>query len=239
MKGQTRTDAPLAGTAPTTAATANIAEVRARIAEAARRAGRAPEDVTLLAVSKYVPALLVSCAVDAGQLVFGESRVQEAKEKWVGLRLRQPDVNLHMIGPLQSNKVRDAVQIFDTIETLDRPRLCAALARHSALAGRLPELFVQVNTGLEPQKTGVLPDDADAFIETCRAKYGLMIAGLMCVPPVGGSPVPHFALLAEIAHRNGVRQLSMGMSADYELAIEHGATHVRVGTGIFGPRPAH
>jgi pyridoxal phosphate enzyme (YggS family) len=172
----------------------------------------------------------------AGQRVFGENRVQEAKAKWPALKAGQPDIELHLIGPLQSNKAKEAVALFDAIHTLDRPSLCEALAKEIARQGKHPLLFVEVNTGAEPQKAGVLPQDADSFIGRCRESYGLEISGLMCIPPVAEAPAPHFALTAKIAARNGLKLLSMGMSADFALAVEFGATHVRVGSAIFGER---
>jgi pyridoxal phosphate enzyme (YggS family) len=174
--------------------------------------------------------------IAAGQSVFGENRVQEAKAKWPPLRARFPALELHLVGPLQSNKVKDALLLFDAIHSVDRASLCEALAKEMPKQARRPRLFVQVNTGAEPQKAGVLPEDTDAFLARCRDVYGLAIEGLMCIPPVAEAPAPHFALLAKIAARNGLKLLSMGMSADYPLAIEFGATHVRVGTAIFGDR---
>lgn len=217
---------------------ARLAEVRARIAEAARSAGRDPADVALIAVSKAHPAAGAEAALAAGHRMFGENRVQEAAAKWPALKTRFPDAALHLIGPLQTNKSADAVALFDVIQTLDRERLARALAREFDRQGRRPELFVQVNTGEEAQKAGVSPDRADDFVSLCRGDHGLEIAGLMCIPPMGEDPAPHFGLLAGIAARNGVSRLSMGMSADFETAIRCGATEVRVGTAVFGPRPA-
>jgi PLP dependent protein len=217
---------------------ANLAAVRARIAAAAEAAGRAAASVTLVAVSKTHPAEAVGAALAAGQRVFGENRVQEAQAKYPALRLAFPELVLHLIGPLQTNKVRDAVRLFDVIETVDRPRLAEALAREMAQAGRRLPCFVEVNTGEEPQKSGVFPEEADRFIADCRDRLGLPIEGLMCIPPEDEEPALHFALLREIARRNDLKLLSMGMSADYEIAIRFGATHVRVGTAIFGPRGA-
>jgi pyridoxal phosphate enzyme (YggS family) len=214
----------------------NLQSVRARIAAAAKAVGRDPAGVTLVAVGKAQPDARVVAALDAGQRTFGENYVQEAKARWPALRGRYPDVVLHMIGPLQSNKARDAVALFEVIETVDRPKLARALAKEMDRLGRRPACFVQVNTGEEPQKAGVLPADADAFIAECRA-LGLPVVGLMAIPPEGEEPSLHFALLAEIARRNGLEQLSMGMSADYEVAVQFGATHVRVGSAIFGARP--
>ena len=215
---------------------ANLAAVRGRIAAAAEMAGRAAEAVTLVAVSKTNPAERVRAALAAGQRVFGENRVQEALGKFPALRRDYPDLMLHLIGPLQTNKVRDAVAHFDAIETMDRPRLAEALAREMDRTGRRLPCFVEVNTGEEPQKAGIWPEAADAFIAECRGRLGLPIAGLMCIPPEREEPSLHFALLREIARRNGLDGLSMGMSADYETAIRFGATHVRVGTAIFAAR---
>ena len=217
---------------------ANLAGVRARIAAAARAAGRDPGDVTLVAVGKTHGAAYIEAAVAAGQTVFGENRVQEALGKFPPLKAAHPELVLHLIGPLQTNKAREAVALFDVIETLDRPKLARALAQEMDKAGRRPDCFVQVNTGEEAQKAGVAPRDADAFIAFARDELGLPVVGLMCIPPLDEEPALHFALLAEMAKRNAVAKLSMGMSADYETAIRLGATHVRVGTAIFGPREA-
>jgi PLP dependent protein len=217
---------------------ANLAAVRQRIEAAARAADRAPESVTLVAVSKTHPAASVREALAAGHRTFGENRVQEARAKYPQLRAEFPDLALHLIGPLQTNKVRDTVVAFDVIETVDRPRLAQALATEMERTGRRPPCLVEVNTGEEPQKAGVLPAQADKFIEECRARLELPIIGLMCVPPLDEEPAPHFALLREIARRNGLEILSMGMSADFEKAIRFGATHVRIGTAIFGARGA-
>ena len=214
-----------------------LVEVRRTIARAAGEAGRKPEDVTLVAVSKTFEAHDIVPVLEAGQRVFGENRVQEAKAKWPGLRERFPDVELHLIGPLQSNKAREAVGLFDAIHSVDRPSICQALAKEIKAQNRHPQLFVQINTGEEAQKAGVPPLEADAFIAACRETYALDISGLMCIPPVEDAPGPHFALLAKIAARNGLKHLSMGMSADYPTAIELGATHIRVGSAIFGHRP--
>ena len=214
----------------------NLAAVQQRIELAARAAGRAAGSVTLVAVSKTHPAANVREALAAGHRAFGENRVQEALAKYPQLRPEFPGLALHLIGPLQTNKVRDAVAIFDVIETVDRPRLAQALAREMERTGRRPPCLVEVNTGEEPQKAGVLPAEADGFIEECRARLELPIIGLMCVPPLDEEPAPHFALLREIARRNGLDILSMGMSADFEKAIRFGATHVRIGTAIFGAR---
>ncbi|HEV7334626.1 MULTISPECIES: YggS family pyridoxal phosphate-dependent enzyme [Bosea] len=213
-----------------------LQETRAAIARAARDFGRRPEDVTLIAVSKTKPTEVILPALEAGQVDFGENYVQEAKAKWPDLRERFPHARLHMIGPLQSNKAKEAVALFDTIHSLDRESLAKELSREIARSGRAPRLIVQVNTGAEPQKGGVLPPDVDAFLTSCRVTYGLEIEGLMCIPPADEPPSPHFALLAKIAKRNGLPILSMGMSADYEAAIQLGATHVRVGSAIFGAR---
>lgn len=213
-----------------------LERIRARIAAAEAAAGRAPGSVTLIAVSKVQPLARIEAALAAGHRVFGENRVQEAAGKWPALTERYPGVALHLIGPLQTNKARQAVALFDAIQTLDRPKLAAKLADAMAAEGRAPTLFVQVNTGAEPQKAGALPADADGFIAACRRDYGLDVAGLMAIPPEGEDPVPHFALLRAIAARNGVAGLSMGMSGDFEAAIAEGATHVRVGSALFGAR---
>jgi hypothetical protein len=218
---------------------ANLAAVRGRIDAAAQAAGRATGAVTLVAVGKTHGADAIRAALAAGQRVFGENRVQEALGKFPGLRGEFPDLTLHLIGPLQTNKVKEAVAHFDVIETVDRSRLAEALAREMARSGRRLPCFIEVNTGEEPQKSGVLPETADAFIAECRDRLQLSVAGLMCVPPHDEQPAPHFALLREIARRNGLASLSMGMSADYETAIRFGATHVRVGTAIFGARQTY
>ncbi len=215
---------------------ANLAAVQGRIAEAARGADRAPDGVTLVAVSKTHPATSVRQALLAGHRVFGENRVQEAQAKYPELREEFPGLSLHLIGPLQTNKVRDAVAGFDVIESVDRLRLAQALAREMEHSGRRPPCLIEVNTGEEAQKAGIMPADADGFILECRERLELPIIGLMCVPPLDEEPAPHFALLREIARRNDLRILSMGMSADFEKAIRFGATHVRVGTAIFGAR---
>ena len=214
----------------------NLEAVRVSIREAAVVAGRRPEEVTLVAVAKAQPIERIRAALAAGQRVFGENYVQEAQAHWEGVREGHPDLELHLIGALQSNKAREAVALFDVIETVDRPRLARALAKEMARQNRRPACYVEVNTGEEPQKAGVWPEDADAFIRLCRDELGLPVEGLMCIPPEDEEPAPHFALLREIARRNGIERLSMGMSADYEVAIRFGATHVRVGTAIFGPR---
>lgn len=216
----------------------NLAQVCARIAAAAQAAGRAPHDVELVAVSKTHPAERVGEALAAGQRVFGENRVQEAAQKYPALRAEFPDLRLHLIGPLQTNKVPDAVRVFDVIETVDRPKLAAALAAEMKKTGRRLPCFIEINTGEEPQKAGIAPRDADAFITECRERHQLDIVGLMCVPPIDEPPSPHFTLLREIALRNGLERLSMGMSSDFEEAIRSGATTVRVGTAIFGARAA-
>jgi len=213
-----------------------LALVRARIARAARDAGREPHDVTLVCVSKTFGPPDIVPVIGAGEKFFGENRVQEALEKWPPLKACHPDLELHLIGPLQSNKAHEAVGFFDVIETVDREKIAKTLASEIQKTGRHPRLYVQVNTGAEPQKAGVLPGDADRFIESCRKDYGLEISGLMCIPPVDDQASPHFALLNLIAKRNGIAALSMGMSNDFELAIQLGATHVRVGSAIFGSR---
>jgi hypothetical protein len=217
---------------------ANLTDVRRRIAAAARSAERDPAGITLVAVAKTHPAERIELALAAGQRVFGENRVQEAAAKWPALKRAWPDTELHLIGPLQTNKARDAVALFDVIESLDRPKLAQVLAAEMARSGRRPACYVQVNTGEEPQKAGIAPTDVDAFVRYCRLDAGLPVAGLMCIPPVDEEPSLHFALLGKIARRNGIGILSMGMSADYEVAIAFGATHVRIGTAIFGERPA-
>jgi PLP dependent protein len=215
---------------------ANLTAVRDRITAAARAASRAADAVTLVAVSKTQPVEAVRAALLAGQRIFGENRVQEALAKYPGLRSEIPDLELHLIGPLQTNKVRDAVAHFDVIETVDRPHLAEALAREMARGGRRVPCLIEVNTGEEPQKAGVFPAAADEFVRDCRERLGLPIKGLMCIPPEHEEPALHFALLREIARRNGLATLSMGMSADFETAIHFGATHVRVGTAVFGAR---
>ncbi|HWA62668.1 MAG TPA: YggS family pyridoxal phosphate-dependent enzyme [Caulobacteraceae bacterium] len=212
------------------------AAILARIAAAARAAGRDPADVTLTAVSKQQPWERIAPVLAAGQRVFGENRVQEAQGRWEG---RREGLELRLIGPLQTNKARDALALFDVIETLDRERLARTLADEIARRGSAPRLLIQVNTGEEPQKAGVAPGEADAFIDTCRRTYGLTVEGLMCIPPEDEPAGPHFALLAKIAARNGLAQLSMGMSADFETAIRFGATAVRVGSALFGSRGLH
>jgi pyridoxal phosphate enzyme (YggS family) len=213
-----------------------LAAVRAEIARACRDAGRDPASVTLIAVAKTFGADAIEPVIAAGQRVFGENRVQEATAKWPALRARHGDLELHLVGSLQSNKAREAVALFDAIHSVDRASLAAALAKEIAAQARRPLLFVEINTGAEPQKAGVQPQDADAFLAACRDRYGLAISGLMCIPPLDEAPAPHFALTAQIARRNGLALLSMGMSADFATAIAFGATHVRVGTAIFGER---
>jgi pyridoxal phosphate enzyme (YggS family) len=224
--------------APVSTMATPLAKVRDEIARACVEAGRNPASVTLVAISKTFAAAAIEPVIAEGQRVFGENRVQEAKAKWPGLRERHPGIELHLVGSLQSNKAKDAVALFDAIHSLDRPSLAEALAREIARQGRKPTLFVEVNTGAEPQKAGVLPEETDAFLAACRERYGLEVAGLMCIPPADEPPAPHFALTAKIARRNGLRLLSMGMSVDFPLAIAFGATHVRVGTAIFGERTA-
>ncbi len=214
-------------------AAAARASILERIAAAARAAGRDPVEVSLTAVSKLQPEARVAAVLAAGQRVFGENRVQEAMGRWQD---RRSDVELRLIGPLQTNKAREAVGFFDVIETLDRARLAETLAREATRAGRCPRLYVEINTGEEPQKAGVSPGDADAFIARCRGEFGLTLEGLMCIPPANEPPGPHFALTAKLAARNGLARLSMGMSADFETAVRFGATSVRVGTALFGER---
>src|SRR5258708_7756907 len=214
----------------------SLARVRAEIAAACAEAKRDPASATLIAVSKTFGAEAVEPVIAAGQRVFGENRVQEAKAKWPALREAHPGIDLHLLGPLQSNKAKEAVALFDAIHAVDRPSIAEALAKEIARQGRHPLLFVEVNTGEEPQKAGVLPQDADAFIKACREDYELTVAGLMCIPPLEQAPAPHFALTAKIAARNGLKSLSMGMSADFATAIQFGATHIRVGSAIFGRR---
>ncbi|HEX2887500.1 YggS family pyridoxal phosphate-dependent enzyme [Vineibacter terrae] len=216
---------------------ANLAVVRARIVAAATASGRDPHDVTLVAVSKTHGAERVAALIAAGQRVFGENRVQEAEAKFPALKAAHPGLELHLIGPLQTNKARDAVALFDVIESVDRPKLAAELAKEMARLNRRPICFVQVNTGEEAQKAGVLPHEADAFVRACIDDYQLPVTGVMCIPPVDEEPALHFALLRKIAERNGLAAISMGMSADYETAVRFGATHVRVGTALFGQRP--
>jgi pyridoxal phosphate enzyme (YggS family) len=213
-----------------------LSAVEQEIARACKEARRDRASVTLIAVSKTFEASAITPVIGAGQRVFGENRVQEAKAKWPGLMSAYPGLALHLIGPLQSNKAKEAVALFDAIHSVDRPSICEALAKEINSQKRRPELFVQLNTGEEPQKAGIAPAEADGFIASCRDKYGLTISGLMCIPPVEDAPAPHFALTAKIAARNGLNNLSMGMSADFAIAIQFGATHVRVGSAIFGKR---
>ncbi|ACB93882.1 YggS family pyridoxal phosphate-dependent enzyme [Beijerinckia indica] len=213
-----------------------LAVIRGHIARAARDAGRAPSSVNLVCVSKTFPAEAIEPVLSAGERIFGENRVQEAMDKWPALRPAYPGVELHLIGPLQSNKAREAVGFFDCIETVDREKIARAIAEEIQKSGKHPRLYIQVNTGAEPQKAGVLPQEADSFIEQCQKEFGLVISGLMCIPPVDDQASPHFALLNKIAERHGLTNLSMGMSADYELAIQLGATHVRIGSALFGAR---
>lgn len=212
--------------------------MQARITAAARAAGRAPESVALVAVSKTHPATAVAEAIAAGQLRFGENRVQEAATKFPALRATAPDLRLHIIGGLQTNKAREAVRLADAIESLDRPKLADAIADAAQREGRLPRLLVQVNIGDEPQKSGVPRAEADGFIAACRQRFGDSLSGLMCIPPAEADPAPHFAGLAAMAARHGLAEISMGMSGDFEVAIGHGATLVRVGSAIFGHRPS-
>jgi pyridoxal phosphate enzyme (YggS family) len=214
----------------------NLEGVKAEIAHAEKSSGRASGAVTLVAVSKTFEAGEIRPALEAGQRVFGENKVQEAKAKWPGLRADFPGIELHLIGPLQSNKAADAVALFDVIETVDREKIARVLAEEMKKQGRSPRLYVQVNTGLEPQKAGIAPDDLESFVALCRGELSLEIAGLMCIPPAEENPGPHFALLARLAAKCGVQKLSMGMSSDYRTAIEFGATSVRVGSAIFGNR---
>ncbi len=216
--------------------TAGLQQVRAKIARACAEAKRDPADITLVAVSKTFEADAIESVIASGQRVFGENRVQEAKGKWPPLIAKHPGIELHLIGPLQSNKAKDAVAFFDAVHSVDRESVCESLAKEIDKQHRTPLLFVQVNTGAEPQKAGVLPEQADEFIAAAREKYGLSISGLMCIPPFDEPPGPHFALTATIARRNGLKLLSMGMSGDFATAIAMGTTHVRIGSAIFGSR---
>ena len=216
--------------------TSSLAAVMRDIADAAQHAGRNPNSVKLIAVSKTVPGEVIEDAIRSGQRRFGENRVQEAKAKWRALKARHSGLELHLIGPLQSNKVRDAVELFDVVHSVDRPKIAAALAEEMSRSGKRPRLLVQVNTGEEPQKTGVMPSETDAFVARCRDEYCLQIEGLMCIPPLDEEPAMHFALLAKIAARLGLKELSIGMSGDFAKAIALGATYVRIGTAIFGAR---
>jgi PLP dependent protein len=216
----------------------NLCAIKEELKAALSEAARPPDAVTIIAVSKTHDAARIIPALEAGHRVFGENRVQEAMTKWPPLRNSYPDVELRLIGPLQTNKAKEAVALFDVIETVDRPKLARVLAEEMDKQGKRPSLFIQVNIGEEEQKAGVTPRNADNFIAECRDKYGLVIEGLMCIPPAGSDPAPYFALLAKIAARNGISRLSMGMSADYRIAAQLGATHVRIGSAIFGARPA-
>ena len=216
---------------------ANLAAVTAEVQDAARAAGRDAGEITLIAVSKGHPASRIVPALAAGHATFGENRVQEASKKWQALRAEWPGAALHYIGALQTNKARDAVAVADAIHAIDRPKLAAALAREMDRQGKRPDCFIQVNTGAEPQKAGALPDSLDALVGLCRDDLMLPVIGLMCIPPAAEDPAPHFGLLRELAARHGLDKLSMGMSADYRTAIALGATHVRIGTAIFGARP--
>jgi pyridoxal phosphate enzyme (YggS family) len=213
-----------------------LAEIEARIAAAAHKAGRDPSDIDLIAVSKVQPIERVEAVLEEGHRLFGENRVQEAQGKWPALRERYGEISLHLIGPLQTNKVKAAMDLFDVIQTLDRNRLAVKIATEAQERGTCPDLYVQVNTGEESQKAGIAPAEADAFIARCREEYDLPVVGVMAIPPADAPPVPHFDLLAQIADRNGLSRLSMGMSADFEEAIANGATAVRVGSAIFGAR---
>jgi len=213
-----------------------LAEIETRIAAAAREDGREADRVTLIAVTKTFDADAITPVLDAGHRAFGENRVQEAKGKWPVLKVRYPDIQLHLIGPLQSNKAKEAVELFDAIHSIDRPKIAKAIAEEMAKQGKSLQLFVQVNTGEEPQKAGVMPREAKAFVDMCRTELGLTIAGLMCIPPVEDEPAVHFAFLDKLAAECGVPGRSMGMSGDYETAVKFGATHVRVGSAIFGGR---
>jgi pyridoxal phosphate enzyme (YggS family) len=219
-----------------TDAEANLASVRTRIADAAAHVGRDAGGITLIVVSKTFAPDAIEPVLRAGQRDFGENRVQEAAGKWPELRRGYPDVRLHLIGPLQTKKAREAVALFDAIHSLDRDRLARALATEMARQGRAPALFVQVNTGGEAQKSGVAPEGTEAFVRRCREEHGLSVEGLMCLPPIDDDPAPHFETLARLARSIGLRSLSMGMSGDFEKAVELGATHVRVGSAIFGER---
>ncbi len=213
-----------------------LKDVRSRIAAAAKEAGRASGAIELIAVSKTFDAEAVRPVLDAGQRVFGENRVQEAQGKWPELKADYPDVELHLIGPLQSNKTKEAVALFDVIQTVDREKIARAIAGEMKKQGRATRLYVEVNTGMEEQKAGIAPDDCAAFLGFCRNELGLPIEGLMCIPPFDENPGPHFALLRKLAQENGLARISMGMSGDFETAIAFGATSVRVGTAIFGAR---
>jgi pyridoxal phosphate enzyme (YggS family) len=231
-------DNTLPASAPTVTVSSpsGLATVESEILRACKDAKRERNSVTLIAVSKTFDAGAITPVITAGQRVFGENRVQEARSKWPGLMSAHPGIALHLIGPLQSNKAKESVALFDAIHSVDRPSICEALAKEINAQQRTPDLFVQLNTGEEPQKAGIPPAEADGFIARCRDHYGLKICGLMCIPPVDEAPAPHFALTAKIAVRNGLKFLSMGMSADFAIAIQFGATHVRIGSAIFGKR---
>lgn len=216
----------------------NLTALRKRIASAAERAGRDPAEICLIGVSKLHGPERILPVLEAGHRDFGENRVQEAQAKWPALKRRVPDLRLHLVGPLQTNKLKDALGLFDAIHSLDRPKLARKLAEAQDGGSALPGLFIQVNTGEEPQKSGIAPDETGAFVRLCRDELNLPVTGLMCLPPVDEEPALHFALLAKLAKRNGLSGLSMGMTEDFETAIALGATHVRVGTALFGPRPA-
>lgn len=230
--------APRADDPPAVDVAANLAAVAAHVQAAARAAGRDACEITLIAVSKGHPARRIEAALAAGHRSFGENRVQEAMDKWPALRAEWPGAALHYIGALQTNKARDAVAFADAIHAIDRAKLARAVSREMERQGRRPDCFIQVNTGAEPQKAGVQPENLDALVTLCRDELVLPVSGLMCIPPASDDPAPHFALLRELAARHGLAQLSMGMSADYRSAIAMGATHIRVGTAVFGPRPA-
>ena len=215
----------------------NLNAVQGNIKNAAENAQRNAADITLVAVSKTHPVETIKNALETGHRIYGENKVQEAEGKWPELKEQFTDAKVHLIGPLQSNKTKRAVQLFDVIETLDRLKLARALAREMEAQDKRVDCYIQINTGEEPQKAGIIPTEADAFIKTCRDELGLPVVGLMCIPPAGENPSPHFGLLSEMAKRNGLEKLSMGMSGDYETAVEFGATSVRVGTAIFGARP--
>ena len=217
----------------------NLQRIREEISSALATAGRPDDVVTITAISKKHDATRILPVLKSGHRVFGENRVQEAAQKWPSLKAQFPDIELRLVGPLQSNKAKEAVALFDAIESIDRPKIAAALAREIKSQNRSPQLFIQVNTGDEPQKSGISPTEASAFIKSCQTEYGLTIDGLMCIPPADQDPAPHFALLAKLAKENGLREVSMGMSGDYALAARLGATRVRVGSRIFGARPAH
>lgn len=234
MRATTASPAP--ALTPTDDVAANLSAVRGAMADAARAVGRDPRAVTLVAVSKVQPVDKLRAALAAGQRVFGENRVQEAKSKWPALKAEYPDVELHLIGPLQTNKVKEAVALFDVIQTVDRGKLAQALAAECRKQNRWPKFFVEVNTGNEPQKAGIAPGEVGAFLTACKLDYGIQVSGLMCIPPAEEEPALHFALLADLAKRHFVPGLSMGMSGDFDVAVRLGATHVRVGTSIFGER---